>query len=524
MGLFGRGKEQAYKHGLADAAKVTGQKFDEIDEAIGNVQLNLSEGIGQLSDTVDGIYDVLQSDAQEKLLGLTEQLTIKEALMGEDDPDLDDYRHFAMSLLFTIGGLLGTSDDYQQRYMRSMMIYLEDMDPQEIKDINSVSNVENIDVSRAILIMVSEYLYLATGSLGFVVDEDVADFLDSINVSNKEKKLIYAKIEKRARIAGVESIIVPYEQAVGVAGSLGVTYDRPGLVENEEQEEAVEFVVNHIEYAYSEHAIEGVDFYSGWDILGAGGDSISLPKFISDSEYSEGAVLAIEYANSSNGVLITYMGIVIYNEEGSVTFLPFNGVDYIAEADQESSSITLMMKDGIAYKYDYPKFSNVVALNVDVLYGLILAHIKRGPLMLSDFDEKYEKLIVNGMYDTNKWLKVFLWQTFKMSGMFKLFTRHRKENLSGFANSNIYFVGPNSLIKRVRVVWDGLDMLLTEGIGFEDTEYFEYQENDGLGKIYAIESDGNRTLVLSDLTENIDFPAMVDALNVINDDKRNGLF
>ncbi len=524
MGLFGKGKEQAYKRGLVEASEVIGQKLDEVNNAIGNTKDNINEGIGQLRNNVDEIYDVMRSVEQEKLLGVTEQLDIKKTLMGGDDPDADDYRRFAMSLLFTIGGLLGASDDYQQRYMRAMMMYLEEMDPQEIDDINSVSNVEDIDVSRAILVMVSEYLYLATRSLEFVVDEDVADFLDSINVSNKEKKLIYAKIEKRARIAGVEGIVVPYEQVVGVASHDGVAYDRPGLVEDDEQEEAVEFVVRHIEYAYSEHAIEGIDFSSGWDLLGVGEDSLPVPSFIIESGYSEGAVLAIEYANSSNGVLITYTGLVIYNEQGSVTFLPFNGVDYIVEANQENSSITLMMKDGMAYKYDYPKFINAVALNVDALYGLILAHIKRGPLMLSDFDEKYENLIVNGTYDTNKWLKVFLWQTFETPGMFKLFTRNRKENASGFINNNTFFVGPNSLIKRMRVIWDGLQMLWTEGMGFEDTEIFEYQEDDESGTIYAIESDGSRTIVLFDSTENIDFPAMVDALNVINEDKRNGLF
>ena len=73
MGLFGFGKKKEYKRGMADAAEVASQKFDEVDKAIGNVSDNLKTGIDNLQGDVNSIHDMLESDAREKLFDLVDE-------------------------------------------------------------------------------------------------------------------------------------------------------------------------------------------------------------------------------------------------------------------------------------------------------------------------------------------------------------------------------------------------------------------------------------------------------------------
>lgn len=384
MGLFGFGKKKEYKRGMADAAEVASQKFDEVDKAIGNVSDNLKTGIDNLQGDVNSIHDMLESDAREKLFDLVDELDIREDLN-------EDTKWFMISMLYSLGQMVQTSEA-QKHYLRALTAYLKiEKSPQTI-DVTKVINIDDREESRAIYTAVIEYLYLRSGELSFLSDNQYEDLFDSFNLNKRDKVAVVDRLNAKVATMGSDAIVLPYEAAL-------VEKEENDKAETEKKasqswpnrEERIKLVTDVIK-----KAVETEDSYvldKKWFVtIDINQIMDMIPNHVRES--SDDSVMLMNNKDGY-GVLITMYSIVLF--AGSVkTVIPFDNVDYIYTANPDSDSLTLMMLDGTIQSYAYPNIRNVSStLNVDNLYGMIHAVVKRGNFFLADAEKEIEVLFDN---------------------------------------------------------------------------------------------------------------------------------
>lgn len=384
MGLFGFGKKKEYKRGMADAAEVASQKFDEVDKAIGNVSDNLKTGIDNLQGDVNSIHDMLESDAREKLFDLVDELDIREDLN-------EDTKWFMISMLYSLGQMVQTSEA-QKHYLRALTAYLKiEKSPQTI-DVTKVINIDDREESRAIYTAVIEYLYLRSGELSFLSDNQYEDLFDSFNLNKRDKVAVFDRLNAKVATMGSDAIVLPYEAAL-------VEKEENDKAETEKKasqswpnrEERIKLVTDVIK-----KAVETEDSYvldKKWFVtIDINQIMDMIPNHVRES--SDDSVMLMNNKDGY-GVLITMYSIVLF--DGSVkTVIPFDNVDYIYTANPDSDSLTLMMLDGTIQSYAYPNIRNVSStLNVDNLYGMIHAVVKRGNFFLADAEKEIEVLFDN---------------------------------------------------------------------------------------------------------------------------------
>ncbi|WP_134659527.1 hypothetical protein [Weissella cibaria] len=384
MGLFGFGKKKEYKRGMADAAEVASQKFDEVDKAIGNVSDNLKTGIDNLQGDVNSIHDMLESDAREKLFDLVDELDIREDLN-------EDTKWFMISMLYSLGQMVQTSEA-QKHYLRALTAYLKiEKSPQTI-DVTKVINIDDREESRAIYTAVIEYLYLRSGELSFLSDNQYEDLFDSFNLNKRDKVAVVDRLNAKVATMGSDAIVLPYEAAL-------VEKEENDKAETEKKEsqswpnreERIKLVTDVIK-----KAVETEDSYvldKKWFVtIDINQIMDMIPNHVRES--SDDSVMLMNNKDGY-GVLITMYSIVLF--DGSVkTVIPFDNVDYIYTANPDSDSLTLMMLDGTIQSYAYPNIRNVSStLNVDNLYGMIHAVVKRGNFFLADAEKEIEVLFDN---------------------------------------------------------------------------------------------------------------------------------
>ena len=384
MGLFGFGKKKEYKRGMADAAEVASQKFDEVDKAIGNVSDNLKTGIDNLQGDVNSIHDMLESDAREKLFDLVDELDIREDLN-------EDTKWFMISMLYSLGQMVQTRVA-QKHYLRALTAYLKiEKSPQTI-DVTKVINIDDREESRAIYTAVIEYLYLRSGELSFLSDNQYEDLFDSFNLNKRDKVAVVDRLNAKVATMGSDAIVLPYEAAL-------VEKEENDKAETEKKasqswpnrEERIKLVTDVIK-----KAVETEDSYvldKKWFVtIDINQIMDMIPNHVRES--SDDSVMLMNNKDGY-GVLITMYSIVLF--DGSVkTVIPFDNVDYIYTANPDSDSLTLMMLDGTIQSYAYPNIRNVSStLNVDNLYGMIHAVVKRGNFFLADAEKEIEVLFDN---------------------------------------------------------------------------------------------------------------------------------
>ena len=384
MGLFGFGKKKEYKRGMADAAEVASQKFDEVDKAIGNVSDNLKTGIDNLQGDVNSIHDMLESDESKKLFDLVDELDIREDLN-------EDTKWFMISMLYSLGQMVQTSEA-QKHYLRALTAYLKiEKSPQTI-DVTKVINIDDREESRAIYTAVIEYLYLRSGELSFLSDNQYEDLFDSFNLNKRDKVAVVDRLNAKVATMGSDAIVLPYEAAL-------VEKEENDKAETEKKasqswpnrEERIKLVTDVIK-----KAVETEDSYvldKKWFVtIDINQIMDMIPNHVRES--SDDSVMLMNNKDGY-GVLITMYSIVLF--DGSVkTVIPFDNVDYIYTANPDSDSLTLMMLDGTIQSYAYPNIRNVSStLNVDNLYGMIHAVVKRGNFFLADAEKEIEVLFDN---------------------------------------------------------------------------------------------------------------------------------
>ncbi|MGL4267405.1 MAG: hypothetical protein ACRCR7_09775, partial [Weissella cibaria] len=280
----------------------------------------------------------------------------------------------------------------QKHYLRALTAYLKiEKSPQTI-DVTKVINIDDREESRAIYTAVIEYLYLRSGELSFLSDNQYEDLFDSFNLNKRDKVAVVDRLNAKVATMGSDAIVLPYEAAL-------VEKEENDKAETEKKasqswpnrEERIKLVTDVIK-----KAVETEDSYvldKKWFVtIDINQIMDMIPNHVRES--SDDSVMLMNNKDGY-GVLITMYSIVLF--DGSVkTVIPFDNVDYIYTANPDSDSLTLMMLDGTIQSYAYPNIRNVSStLNVDNLYGMIHAVVKRGNFFLADAEKEIEVLFDN---------------------------------------------------------------------------------------------------------------------------------
>ena len=208
--MFGRKK--MYKKGLADAMHAY-EAFGEKQEAAlaymrkevqaGNKKLEdaIGDAVASLEGNIQGLYDHLSSREKAALYQISTPMDIK------DLPD--EEKRYLLAILYQLAddeGIMNITKD-QQAYIRSVQRYLEITNPQTIADLTAVDNIDSIDMQKAFLQVVLEFLYLQESD---TLSNSQEEFVSSFSVSKKQAELIEIRVSQLYNAMGAQGLAEKY--------------------------------------------------------------------------------------------------------------------------------------------------------------------------------------------------------------------------------------------------------------------------------------------------------------------------
>lgn len=380
MSLFGFGKKKEYQRGMADAAKSAGAKLSEVDAAIGRLGENLRPGVKQIAEDVRSILDVLESDEREKLFGLSDRIIIREDLA-------DDQKVLLMSVLYSLAANLGTTNEAQQHYLRSMYQYLGLRTDPQIIDLANISNVDSKDDSTILYMVLNEFLYLGFQDWKYLESEDFQVVSKSFNLSQRVKEQVIHDIQWKVQIMGIEAIVLPYESK-DFSRDKNTKYAYADNVIPDDyiwqnRDQRIETIVTGLGKALG----DGIRY--GWKMLAS--DHVNLSDFVTDDVNISDDV-AVLLSNFNVGLVIQKSGITVFNEERNTVFLPFDGVKGIYGVVEDKQAILLKMFDDTLQEIKIPSIQENASdesnkgMSLPVFYNLVLTFVQRGPFYVGDVD------------------------------------------------------------------------------------------------------------------------------------------
>lgn len=380
MSLFGFGKKKEYQRGMADAASSAGAKLSEVDEAISRLGENLRTGVSQSTENIRSILDVLESNEREKLFGLSDRITIREDLE-------DNQKVLLMSVLYSLAANLGTVNEAQQHYLRSMYQYLGLRNDPQIIDLAKISNVDSKDDSTILYVVLNEFLYLGFQDWNYLESEDFQVVSKSFNLSQSAKEQVIHDIRWKVQIMGIEAIVLPYESKDFPRDKNTKYADSDKVIPDDyiwpNRDRRIETIVTGLDKALG----DGIRY--GWKMLAS--DHVNLSDFVTDDVNISDDV-AVLLSNFNVGLVIQKSGITVFNEERNTVFLPFDGVKGIYGVVEDKKAILLKMFDDTLQEIKIPSVQEKATdasnkgMSLPVFYNLVLTFVQRGPFYVGDVD------------------------------------------------------------------------------------------------------------------------------------------
>lgn len=380
MSLFGFGKKKEYQRGMADAACSAGAKLSEVDEAISRLGENLRTGVSQSTENIRSILDVLESNEREKLFGLSDRITIREDLE-------DNQKVLLMSVLYSLAAKLGTVNEAQQHYLRSMYQYLGLRNDSQIIDLAKISNVDSKDDSTILYMVLNEFLYLGFQDWKYLESEDFQVVSKSFNLSQSVKEQVIHDIRWKVQIMGIEAIVLPYESKDFPRDKNTKYADSDKVIPDDyiwpNRDQRIETIVTGLDKALG----DGTRY--GWKILAR--DDVNLNDFLTDDVKITDDV-AVLLSDFNAGLVMQKSGITVFNETQNFVFLPFDGVKEIYSVVEDKEAILLKMFDNTLQEITIPsiedkgKRESFKGMNLPAFYNLVLTFVQRGPFYVGDVD------------------------------------------------------------------------------------------------------------------------------------------
>lgn len=219
-----------FKNGMAAGAKPFDAKFDQMSKHFSDIANNIDANFNNINDTVNTVIDDIESIQKKQIFDLNTKVDIKEQL---DDVE----KELLASILITISNNGVANNEYQKKFVRSVLSYIGIIELQLGIDMSRIENIDNLSSQRAILQVIMEFLFLGYGNFNFEEDYD-ENLLEYFNVNKKGLREIKQCINSIYVATGFEGIAEKYGfvvddvQEVGeVQSDILLTYDGSDICE-----------------------------------------------------------------------------------------------------------------------------------------------------------------------------------------------------------------------------------------------------------------------------------------------------
>ena len=385
--MFGRKK--MYKKGLEDAMRANEAFVKKQQDAIEYMREEVRTGHKKLEDALAAAIHSLDGC----VIGLSNRLEAKEkAALYKLSTSLD-IQHFAESekqLLVAVLYQLASDEglditEYQRCFVRSVQKYVGISNPQLQADLSVVSDIDSLEVQKAFLRVVLEFLYLRAGE---EICDSQEDFLNNFAVNKKQAELIEAQVSQLYDIVGAEGIAEKYgfdpSQFSGAAEAKGPSrevLEREWAILEEVMEKQMQsiHVFQYLAYDDPDYEMSGDGFYSKSDAMNAGERELRKlynAKLEIFNAYS-GSSIAVRTVDYISTQVISVFDIVrkqIREFGKNTTCMKFaQQMEDVLNFDALMEAITKRLKDELqknSFKYkleDFSYYRNKIEVNSDDL-------------------------------------------------------------------------------------------------------------------------------------------------------------
>lgn len=201
------GNQKMYKRGLEDALKANADFSEKQTEALNKLRedvaagrIRFEDGLGRLEEYTYGIGKLLTDMEKAALYGASSTMDLKELNEME--------RQLLAAILVELADYEGEANENQQAFIRSIKRYLEITDVKWFNDIKGViSNLESLNVTKALLRVASEFLYLRDDD---EINERQEALLSNFNISDKQAEQIEQGVARLYNAIGTKGIAEKY--------------------------------------------------------------------------------------------------------------------------------------------------------------------------------------------------------------------------------------------------------------------------------------------------------------------------
>ena len=201
------GNKKMYKKGIADASQAYQDFAKKQEEAIAKIREEWADGKQEIKSTIDkfgddlvGMYKYLDSKEKSKIYKLYTPFDIR---------DLEnDEKQLLLAILYQLAhDEQGGFTEYQKSYILSVQHCLKITNPQTEIDLSVIENIDSLDIQRAFLQVVLEFLYLQNEDEITDVQEE---FIDHFSVSKKQGKMIEDNVSRLFNLMGYMGLVEKY--------------------------------------------------------------------------------------------------------------------------------------------------------------------------------------------------------------------------------------------------------------------------------------------------------------------------
>lgn len=221
--MFGRKK--MYKKGMKDAMNAYVSFGEKQEQALEQIRKEIQAGqakyedmLSRLGDDILGVYDYLTSKEKEELYHLCTPTDI--SVLGEEE------RRLLIALLYQLAD--DEKQEYteeQQKYIRSIQMYLGISNPQTSIDYETIERIDSIEYQKIFLQVVLEFFYLRASDEISDAQEAVLSYF-SINKRQAEQMELY--VSKVYNILGPEGLCEKYGSEIDDETDLDESELNPG--------------------------------------------------------------------------------------------------------------------------------------------------------------------------------------------------------------------------------------------------------------------------------------------------------
>lgn len=206
--MFGR--QKMYKAGIADTMQSNAEFMQKQQAAIEHMRHEVSQGIQlgtamqhaltELNGCYFGLSQYLNEKEKAALYNLHSSMDIKDFEKSE--------KHLLIAILYQLASDEGTFlTDYQKLYLRNIQKYLGISNPQTQADFTVISDIDSLDIQKACLECVLEFLYLQEGN---EISDSQEACLEYFSVNKKYATLIEDRVAHIYKILGPEGLVDKY--------------------------------------------------------------------------------------------------------------------------------------------------------------------------------------------------------------------------------------------------------------------------------------------------------------------------